>query len=360
MLTLITAPPRTAKTAYTVWEICRPVPGTMLQLAKGGEVPRVLYSNIRDLLVEHQHIDAEDMDRWHEWAKPGAVIVFDEVQEIWRPRGLGAKVPECIAKLETHGHMGVDIILITQDPGLVDSNVRRLVNRHIHLRRVAGRIVYRYEWDSCQLNVKSTRTCVHSGTWRRPKAVESLYTSSVAHTKPLSRLPWMVYLIPPALAGFVWFSYPLFSRLAGKSQPVQAAAASPSLILDAVDHSVSDGAVTAGQGGSNSDQVANGGSYAELVSPVTYPDVPVVVAGCMLVKTECVCFTQGGTPVDRSMQQCLASAAPRKVVLGYKEPVRDPDAGVDVTARPSPPIDGLPDRQASADGETLAWMRSRL
>jgi zona occludens toxin len=217
MLTLLTGTPGAGKTLHAVWEICRKVPGSTLEATapvtshgvsypKGAAVPRHLFTNIRGLLVDAQVIDADAMQRWPEWAQPGDVIVFDEVQEIWRPRAVGSKVPDCIAKLEVHRHMGVDLVLITQHPNLVDANVRRLVNQHLHLRRLTKTLAMLYEWDHCSDPGRHS-TALQSRMWWHPKAGYALYSSSQLHTKPTARLPRLalvglvavvlcVYLVP--------------------------------------------------------------------------------------------------------------------------------------------------------------------
>lgn len=192
MLCLVTGTPGAGKSLYTVWETARKIPGSTLEV-NGQAVPRRLFSNIKDLLVEHELIGPDEMNTWHQWVKPGDVIIYDEVQEVWRPRASGSKVPEAIAALEVHRHKGVDIHLITQHPQLLDQNVRRLVNQHLHLRRVTKRMAMVYEWDHCS-NVSSMKSAIQSKLWHHPKKAYSLYKSAQAHTKPTQRLPRVVWL----------------------------------------------------------------------------------------------------------------------------------------------------------------------
>lgn len=45
-------------------------------------------------MLDHELIDGSDtggLRNWHEWAKPGSVIVFDEVQKIWPLALMAAK-----------------------------------------------------------------------------------------------------------------------------------------------------------------------------------------------------------------------------------------------------------------------------
>lgn len=226
MLVLITGTPGAAKTLYAVSEIASAVPGSTVEKDR-VPIPRRLFSNIKDLRLEHTHIDGDDLNKWHTWAKPGDVIVFDEVQEVWRPRGLGIKVPDCIAALETHRHMGVDIVLITQHPMLVDPNIRRLVNQHLHLRRLPFSSSWLYEWDHCA-NPGQVRTCVQSKVWFHKKSAYALYTSAQLHTKPTTRIPRIAFVGLAALAGLAYMGPMAYSRVTSSlgapdssSKPIQ-------------------------------------------------------------------------------------------------------------------------------------------
>jgi zona occludens toxin len=161
MITLITGNPGAGKTLYCVSNLLRDLIGSVVKSVDAGgrevETPRVVFTNINGLLLDHELIDGSDtggLANWHEWAKPGAVICFDEVQREWKPRANGSKVPKCIEMLETHRHMGVDFIILTQHPGLIDQNIRALVGRHLHVRRFGGMgAAIVYEWDHCSRNL---------------------------------------------------------------------------------------------------------------------------------------------------------------------------------------------------------------
>ncbi|WP_217631641.1 zonular occludens toxin domain-containing protein, partial [Vibrio cholerae] len=54
--------------------------------------------------------------------------------------------PTAVARFETHRHHGHDVHLVTQDAMLIDANVRRLVDRHVHFfNATGGERVTRYE-----------------------------------------------------------------------------------------------------------------------------------------------------------------------------------------------------------------------
>lgn len=296
MLTLITGTPGAGKTLYAVSELARKVPGSTVE-SEGRAVPRRLLSNIKDLLVEHEHIDAAALNTWHEWAQPGDVILFDEVQEVWRPRALGKDTPPAIAALETHRHKGVDIILVTQHPMLLDSNIRRLVNQHLHVRRIAKGFSWIYEWDHCS-NISTFKTALQSRVWRYPKDVFALYKSAQLHTKPVTRMPRLLLVgvlavVALGVAGKVAYSRitERFGGPAATAQPLPDAPAS-------------------GPSGESA-PAKDAGVPAPAGAPM--PDAPVVAStpvflGCIASASACRCYEESGRLADVSPEQCRDGA----------------------------------------------------
>ena len=296
MLVLVTGTPGAGKSLYTVWEIARRVPGSTIEV-EGEPRPRHLFSNIKDLALDSSPIGADQINTWHQWAKPGDVIVYDEVQEVWRPRPAGSKVPECIAALETHRHKGVDIVLITQHPLLVDPNIRRLVNQHLHLRRITARMAMVYEWDHCA-NISSIKGALQSKLWRHPAKGYELYKSAQAHTKPTQRLPRVVWVGAAALAAAAFAIPNAISRIQGNFSgggavaPVAAASAPARASSSAV-------AVPA--------LVATSSPVAVPVAfPAAYSGQP-PAAGCIVSPVKaCQCYSLEGRLVDDDAVMCEA------------------------------------------------------
>lgn len=248
MITLITGTPGAGKTLYTVANLLRELVGSEVDSTDDNgqpcKVPRVVFTNINGFMLDHEKIDGREgggLADWHKWAKPGAVICFDEVQKEWPVRPNGSKVPDCIQALETHRHMGVDFIVITQGPNLIDQNLRALVGRHLHVRRmggVSGSVVY--EWDHCsrQLLYKNALT---KKAFRYPKDAYQLYKSAELHTKPKISVPGAAFIAIGALvASFVLAPY-LYHRIASRGdtlaakqepKPVQTVAASSAAPAD--------------------------------------------------------------------------------------------------------------------------------
>jgi len=211
MITIITGTPGAGKTLYTIEKYVKKLIGsTVTKHHDNGqkeEITRTVYTNINGLTLEHELIDGSEnggLKNWHEWAKPGSVIVFDEVQKEWKPRPNGAPIPPYIEALETHRHMGVDLILITQGLNLVDRNLISLVGQHIHVRRLGGtRTCIVYEWDHASRSLMYSKS-IAKKLWRYDKSVFKLYKSAELHTKQTRKLPPLLWFLVAAAGLAVW------------------------------------------------------------------------------------------------------------------------------------------------------------
>jgi zona occludens toxin (predicted ATPase) len=135
----------------------------------------VFYSGINDLALDWYEHDAE---KWMECPED-AIIVIDECQRIFRPRGSGAKVPEFISGLETHRHKGFDIFLITQHPMLMDADDRRLAKQHWHICRKFGmQRATVLQFESCKEQPLSHTAIARCFEWKYPKEVFKYYKSA--------------------------------------------------------------------------------------------------------------------------------------------------------------------------------------
>lgn len=308
MLTIITGTPGAGKSLYAVWDVARKVPQSTIP-TESGPLPRRLLSNIKGLLLDHEKIGAEELNTWQTWAKAGDVIVFDEVQEVWRPRSLSSKVPDCIAALETHRHMGVDIVLITQHPMLVDPNVRRLVNQHIHMRRVTKTLAMVYEWDSCN-PLSSLKGSINTRSWWHPKAAYGLYKSAEAHTKPTARIPKILWLGVAALALLAYMVPVVYGRVGNAFNPE---AKSPGQTPAAQTITVEE------------DRPEPAQSQEPTQTPEPEPVAlmpPEPPAGCIVTAKGCGCFDAKGValPPVPAICEALATAPPPASLAQLDEP----------------------------------------
>jgi len=355
MIYLITGVPGSGKTLYAVSTLIQKLAAEKLA---GSDSRRVLIDGIPDLVlphelmvpaVEHQGAyicNGDGIANWWQWCKPGDLIVVDEIQRYWRPRGMGTKPPDMIKMLETHRHFGVDFILITQNPMLIDQNVRRLVGRHQHVRRMMGmKRAIIYDWDSCSVDVNRTAGAT-STFWNYPKDAYELYKSSELHTKQRQKIP--VWLVLPVLAivGMLALIPTLYDKLGGamRGKGVIAAAPTPS---GAASAPVAGGSSSGGSGPGAGYDAA---SFVPRVAsrPESAPaydrlrvvsDMPVVVGGyCSDV--ECKCVNQQGTAAGISGPECreFVMHPPFQPYRKYLEPEREkkPVEASNTSAGPDP------------------------
>lgn len=232
MITLITGAPGSGKTLYCVDKLIAPMVGKTVQFENdSGErvtAERRIYSNIPGLMLDHEQVDADWLRSLRSNATPGGFVVFDEVQRVWPNRPSQSKKPEAVEYLETHRHDGIDIVLLTQNPMLLDPAVRKLVGRHLHMRRVGGmKAAIVYEWDACSDQLRFNAAFTKS-PYKYSKRAFQLYHSARVHTKQKRRLPFAVWL---ALGGVVGsaVAWPMFAgRIFGERAPtVQAVNEAP-------------------------------------------------------------------------------------------------------------------------------------
>lgn len=312
MITLITGTPGAGKTLYTVAE----------ELPKFKDRP-LFIDGIPDLAITHMEPIGK-VDLWHEWIPDGAVLVIDEVQRIWRPRGAASAVPPGVAALETHRHKGVDLVIITQHPNLLDPNIRRLVGRHLHVRRMFGwKRAIVYEWDSATDPARVSTSIKRS--WAYPKKAFKLYKSASLHTARSNRIP-----IPIIVAGLAILAAPAawyyaFDRTAlswasdevaadtGAATELATARAGggvPSAPVQTVPHSIIEATTP-----TDAHNPLSAPLYASVAPSVVAPEV----VGCIASKRACTCYSQQQTPIWLPDEQCRQRAAGQ-----YFDPYRNP------------------------------------
>lgn len=320
MITLFTGMPGAGKTASMVDHLSK-LPGDRPIFADG----------LNGLKIPHTPCDAT---KWHEELPDGAILVIDEVQRVWRPRGSGARVPDSVAALETHRHRGIDIFITTQAPRLMDANVRGLVGRHVHIRDtgVLGR--YWYEWPECNDSM-TWKTCINKKRIRLPKKSFDLYTSASLHTVPVRGVPRaLIYGMAALVAFFVlaFFVYqtvqvtqapnpdtsipaPLAAVPAVTTQSQQSEVLPPSYDPTAFFPRVSSKPETAP-------------AYDHLRVVVAMP----IISGGICMGQKCKCLTNQGTDSGLSSDEC-------KIWMEHRpfNPYQLPDAPSRVNANPSAP-----------------------
>lgn len=314
MIDLITGLPGNSKTLYTI--------GMVRAWAEKENRP-VFYSGIPELTLDWQEIDPL---KWMDCPK-GSIVVIDECQRIFRNRSLGATPPAHVVALETHRHLGIDLVFITQHPSLVDPAIRKLTERHRHLVRIMGmEMATVHEWqgvkDSCEK--PASRKDSEKTRYAFDKSVFALYKSSELHTfkRRISGRLKLLIVLPFILAGLVWYVY---SFIAGKTRAVapppvvSAVAGSPALLPGGV------GPLNASGGGravvpfdpiadakmfiaQNTPRVQGLPQTAPKYDQLTMPTRVPVPSACIQSESACRCFTQQGTAMDVQKDMCVSFA----------------------------------------------------
>lgn len=312
MQTLITGLPGNGKTLYAL---------TFVEAWARRESRQVWYHGINNLApalgwhvmptqVEKINGREEAVPQW--WLCPSnSIVLIDEAQKAGfgvRPRG---QVPEWAQKLETHRHLGLDIVFITQDPSLIDSHDRKLCELHFHVMRTFGmqRAVV-HEFRPVRENVLKTRKGSIEHRWSFPKKVFQWYTSAEAHTHK-RRIPTKVLVflaLPFLIGGLAWFAWARYldphrkqvtapAQTLASGQVSQAAQAGPQKLtreayIAQFTPRVNGLAYTAPV-------------YDEVTKPIDAPYPAAVIAS----KDRCQAYTQQGTRLDMPESMCREIAA---------------------------------------------------
>nr|WP_315238085.1 zonular occludens toxin domain-containing protein [uncultured Albidiferax sp.] len=309
MITLETGVPGAGKTLYCVDKLLRPLVGATVKHENSDgqvvDILRTIFTNINGLLLEHEKIGPDELNTWHTWAKPGSVIVYDEIQKPWPLAATGSKVPECIQALETHRHMGVDFIVLTQHPMLIHANLVRLVGRHLHVRRMGNMgLAIVYEWDSASRTLLYKNALAKS-PWKYSKSAQQLYKSAELHTKQPRRTPTLLFVVLAALVG-LGFMFPqayasLQARIDPSSRQVSAPAKTTPMVTAARP-------ATLPPGGQAPSLQANTGM------PIKQPPAVDEVAGCVSMAGLCSCYDGSSKKVDKPIDYCLDQTGQRNPI----------------------------------------------
>lgn len=218
MLYLYTGVPGAGKTLYAVSNLVK---------RKDFKDRPIFVDGIKDL--DHDKInyfdipEGESIQTWPKWAPPGAIIVVDECQRIFRPRPSGSKVPDYVAELETHRHRGLDFILITQHPRLIDVHLRGLIEHHTHLGKTNLGLRRKMEWTTGGAKDPESRANIREAlisVYRLDKSVYGLYKSAEVHTKIRTKKSKLLMLFPLALCliGYgIWSFSGFWGRFEGEA-----------------------------------------------------------------------------------------------------------------------------------------------
>lgn len=321
MIELVTGLPGNGKTLYTISQV---------KERAEKENRAVFYHGIPELTLNWEQIDDPK-----EWAKcpPGSIIVLDEAQKVFRNRSMGSTPPEYVQQLETHRHMGIDIVMITQHPSLIDPAIRRLAGRHQHLVRIWGTEASTvHRWDAVKDNCDKQRSDSEKKKWVFDKRVYGFYKSAEVHTVKRS-IPGRVKMLGVLLVllvCFVTYAARYVAKRASGGNPA-AAAVVPGAAAPPGQPAIAGAVLPAaapGQARAAVDPIADLKEYvwkesprvaglpqtAPKYDPLTAPSRVPVPAMCIQKgvaskgDVSCTCFTQQATPMDVPFNMCMQFA----------------------------------------------------
>lgn len=256
------------------------------------------------------------VEDWQNWAQVGSLIVLDEVQRIWRPRAAGTTVPPEISALETHRHKGLDFWLISQSGKLIDTNIRRLVGRHIHLVSTwKGRV--QYEWSECQENTSSTSGAV-SRPYYLPKSLFGKYRSASLHTRLDKRPPFAIYVVVIASLILAWIIYDIYKRYSAPATPATEQSAPADLPTPSNLNTTMQGVIPVSQVQAKASRfdfeprvkgrAETAPAYDGLLKIQSVPFPQQCLAWTTETGKYCRCLTDQGTPYQMPYNTCIAYA----------------------------------------------------
>lgn len=306
-----------------------------LELVKQGK--RVYYLDINGLDEEATGFERfpGELSQWMDILKPGDVLIADEVQRMLPAVSHRGAPPKWIEEMTRNRHYGVDMIFITQHPKLIDSFVRRLINKHEHMLNVFGREEANiYTWiQVCEdPESKSERKKADHRRWKYPKEVYTAYKSAELHTRK-PHTPRMVKVLRWAVGACVVFALAavvVMWRFAHR----EVSHADQAKVPAAVAASAHSGAGPVGTSGGGSDKPEL--SRADWLhmqmprfagmpwsapafddrKPMADPEIY-----CMAVSAEkrCICHSEQGTRIQVPLKECSIIA-----LVGVYNPFRRP------------------------------------
>ncbi|WP_423192943.1 zonular occludens toxin domain-containing protein [Cupriavidus sp. H18C2] len=351
-ITLITATPGGGKTALAVMLIKeaadkgRPVFQLGIPELKLPYIPTPPVKDWTELRVDPDDPDKNELPYFT--FPENSLIVLDEAQRIFRVRTPASKIPDHVAAFETVRHTGVTFLLMTQNPTFIDTHIRKLVGRHIHLRDVGLLGRWYYEWPECA-DPERFATAPIKKKWTLPRESFGLYKSSSLHIKRKYSVPPALVLVVACVLLALFLGWRVYERLSTSERR------DVSQEMNAADKRTSnDDLAPARTPSAHGVQSIDGAEYLAAFVPAApgHPEsapayaqvrqvktMPIIVGGACS-KTRCRCYNQQGKDAGLDDMQC-------------RQWVRNPpfDPYRDAAAVPAKPV--LPAELVSAQSADL-------
>ncbi|NVJ62532.1 MAG: hypothetical protein HWE27_19245 [Gammaproteobacteria bacterium] len=283
--------------------------------------------------ITYQDIEHLDLS-WKQFDDPtqihtipaGAVVLVDEVQNIWPPRPSSKAMSDDVKFVTTHRHRGNDLVYISQDFLDTDQIIRRRMQQYVHFEFAGGENLYRYSHNKgFDPKSKADLATAQRDLVKRDKKYYGVYLSSVKHTQKPKMDPKLkkgLTMLGAAALGIAACAYYMvgfvFSSLSPEveAQEVQTeSTSSQPATATPIQYSSDDEYLT---------RFIPRSDALPFSSPIyddftresqTYPELT-----CVIVNNDCSCYTQQATAYAIDLQHCVNIA-----VYGYFDPFQSTD-----------------------------------
>lgn len=150
----------------------------------------------------------EDPRKWMD-LPPGALLIVDEAQRFWRA-SRSLDVPPELQEAETHRHLGIDMLLTTQQPTYLLKHLRGLIMPHTHHERLTKATTRTFTWQNrCVEDPESQteRSLSQEGVHVLSKQVFKHYKSTEqdTHKPKIPRRLLFIVAAVVAVVGMLWW-----------------------------------------------------------------------------------------------------------------------------------------------------------
>lgn len=325
---VITGLPGNAKTLYALQ--------SLIERASREQRP-VYYAGLKEFIADDPRLKGTtwiefDPTTWHETVPAGSLIFIDECQKIFRARSISGQAPKYVTELEEHRHKGLDFVMVTQHPRLIDPSLRVLTQTHRHMVRLSGfeaSTVHRWDSIKAEPDKNSQRTDSEKTKWAFAKDLYGLYKSADEHTikaRIPGRVKFLVVLLVLFVALVAYFGNFMKKKISGEPTTATAAAsAAPGAIHQVTESGSVSSRPDPGYANPLDDarrfmwertpRVEGLPETAPRYDSLTQATRVPIPAMCIQrgsvrdgSEVDCKCWTQQATPMDVDFNMCISIA----------------------------------------------------
>lgn len=200
MINLIVGTPGSGKTQFMISKILEIIKEND-KLEEQGLERRKIYSDIKELLIPEVDPAPDD---WRD-TPDGSIIIYDEVQmrREFEYKGNQYSQDPMIKDLTIHRHTNKDLWLITQDSQRIEKGIHKLIDRMYFIKRPASKPTYTnvFEFDKWLSNPEpaANRNAKHKKyldfyRFNFSDKYQSLYKSASDHSSIKFKLPKQLFV----------------------------------------------------------------------------------------------------------------------------------------------------------------------